>query len=370
MFIVLDSTEFFDAPFADSSSFRLLKEYLRRTESSLLIPEVVLKETVNHTRNAFEQIDRDIQSLRQRYARLRSADAPELRIEPPDYGQLLRSFEAALRRNLQQFPNNLILPVPAIPHDVVLDRALNAQKPFHKNKDGYRDTLIWLTIAARVREIPGQYLFVTNNSTDFSEKDLLIELGALPADSSLRFMKDLTTFLDEVAKGTLEHLDNLRTLLRNSQRLNGFDLLDELSDLSSGMVQQIADKLRLSGYRYRDIEAPYYIEEYHSPEDIEVEEVYRTQDDVIVECTATFACTIEGYVFKSEAYNLQEQELVAVTDWNWNESYAEVEFSGDVSVKLLLRLVETAAPEEGEHEFEYSLESVDVLEATLEGVEY
>jgi hypothetical protein len=85
----------------------------------------------------------------------------------------------------------------------------------------------------------------------------------------------------------------------------------------------------------------------------------------MVECTALYSCTINGYMFKSEAVALPEESPIHVADWNWNEHYAEVEFTENSEVRFLLRLAEAKA-EENDGEPEYSLQSVEVLEANLD----
>src|ERR1019366_2136908 len=62
MFVILDATEFYDAPQADSNSFRVLQEYILRTNSQLNIPEVVLREVVNHAREQLLKIDGEIEN--------------------------------------------------------------------------------------------------------------------------------------------------------------------------------------------------------------------------------------------------------------------------------------------------------------------
>jgi hypothetical protein len=72
MFVILDTTEFYDAPQVDSNSFRVLQEYLRRTNSQLNVPEVVFREVVNHAREQLLKIDGDIRNAERDYERLRS----------------------------------------------------------------------------------------------------------------------------------------------------------------------------------------------------------------------------------------------------------------------------------------------------------
>ena len=103
-------------------------------------------------------------------------------------------------------------------------------------------------------------------------------------------------------------------------------------------MRAMSNKLRLKGYQYRKIEEPYHIDDFSEPEEIQVDEVFRAQDDVIVECSVQYRCAITGYVYHAEA--ISENEFFEVTDWNWNEHYAEVQFSATVETKTLVRLSE------------------------------
>ncbi len=62
MFVILDTTEFYDVPQVDSNSFRVLQEYLHRTNSQLLVPEIVFSEVINHAREQIFKIDADIRN--------------------------------------------------------------------------------------------------------------------------------------------------------------------------------------------------------------------------------------------------------------------------------------------------------------------
>jgi hypothetical protein len=375
MFVILDTTEFHDAPKADSNSFNILEEYIRRTRSQLVIPEIVLKETVNRVREILERIPREIRKIQRDYDRIKSAGSAELEIVQPDFDRALRLYEIEFRERLERSLNAVILPVPNVTHESVVERALQRKRPFLHNKDGYRDTLIWLSIKDRILQHQGEYVFVTDNSKDFSEQELLSELGNLPQGTSLQFEDNLNGFINNHAKNALERLNTVRTELRRALTLPGLDLREELSDLRSDVIRSMSHKLTLGSYRYRDIEQPYWVQEYGQPENIQVDEVFRVQEDLIVECMVQYPCTIDGYVFHSDAVG--EDNFFVVTDWDWNEHYAAVEFSATVDTKLLVRLSEEheerddnpreVEPEErlGEPRVEYSIESIEVVEAKV-----
>jgi hypothetical protein len=286
-----------------------------------------------------------------------------IRLARPEVNLALRAYEAQLRRKLQLF-NVVFLPMPADTHEQVLERALQRKKPFAKNKDGYRDTLVWLTLKARIRAHPGEYVFITNNTKDFTADELAGELRELPQGCTLLFEHDLNTFIENHAKAALEQLAALKKELLAKLALPGVDLKEELSNLSSDVLRDIGYQLRIRHYEYDKIESPYYIDSYEHPDDIEVQEVYRAQDEVMIECSASYDCTIDGYLFKSDTYGLVD-EGIYVSDWDWNEHYVAVEFHGTVEIHFLLRLSEED-DNNGAARKRYSMQSVEVVSAVLD----
>src|SRR5436189_254006 len=139
MFIILDSTEFFDAPLVDSNSFKVLKEYIRRTRSHLVLPEVVIREIVNHAKEKLARISAQITNLKRDYQRLRVHGAADLVVQEPDYGTISRAYEAVFRRRINEEFAGIVIGIPNSSHEDVLMRALRRERPFLENKDGYRD---------------------------------------------------------------------------------------------------------------------------------------------------------------------------------------------------------------------------------------
>jgi hypothetical protein len=364
MFVILDTTEFYDVPQVDSNSFRVLQEYLRRTNSQLKIPDVVLREVVNHAREQLLKIDDQIKNAERDYERLRSFGANIIRLERPDVDLAVRAYEAQLRDKLRLF-NTKFLPMPTETHEQVLERALKRKKPFAKNKDGYRDTLIWLTVLAEIKANPGEYVFVTNNSKDFAADELVVELGNLPEGCSLRFERDLNSFIENHAKAALEQLAALKAEVQGTLTLPGVDLQQELGNLGENVLREVGHQLRIRNYQYDNIESPYYIDTYDPPDDIEILEVYRAQDEVMIECRALYECTIEGFLFKSEAYGRTEEDIY-VTDWEWNEHYVAVEFHGTIQIQFLLRLAEENLEDNEAAQKQYSMQSVEVVGAVMD----
>ena len=141
--------------------------------------------------------------------------------------------------------------------------------------------------------------------------------------------------------------------------LPGVDLREELGNLSDEVLREIGHRLRIRHYEYdKDPSHRTTSRRNHPPDDIEVQEVYRAQDEVMIECSASYDCTIDGYLFKSEAYGLSDDGIY-VSDWDWNEHYVAVEFHGNIEAHFLVRIAKENENEHEEDEAEYSVQSIE-----------
>src|ERR1700693_139152 len=96
MFVILDTTEFFDSPRADSNSFRVLQEYVRRTQSHLVVPEVVVREVINHVRERLLRVEGSLRDAEQDYEKLRTVGAGLLVVNRPNLDDALRADAGSL----------------------------------------------------------------------------------------------------------------------------------------------------------------------------------------------------------------------------------------------------------------------------------
>jgi hypothetical protein len=84
-----------------------------------------------------------------------------------------------------------------------------------------------------------------------------------------------------------------------------------------------------------DLEEPFGVIGLNDPHEFEVLDVIEvTRKQVYVQLRATFEAMVYAYVAKSEAYGIEEVSAFTVTDWDWNEHYAEVEATLDIEVLL------------------------------------
>ncbi|MEE4492518.1 PIN domain-containing protein [Streptomyces sp. BE230] len=151
-----------------------------RGQLRLWIPEVVVREVVRlHAR----RLEEAIRNMRTGLSGVRGLRLAEGIV--PDHNELERNvrskaegYETRLRSALSN-AGATILPFPSVPHEVLLRRAMSETKPFrmkardpeNKGPDGYRDVLIWLSIAEAAAALSSSDLlvFVTANHTDFCD---------------------------------------------------------------------------------------------------------------------------------------------------------------------------------------------------------
>ncbi|MER8011085.1 PIN domain-containing protein [Streptomyces sp. NPDC094149] len=151
-----------------------------RGQIQLWIPEVVVREVVRlHARKLEEAIRKMRTGLSEvRNLRLDEGIIPDRKKLEQEVRAKAADYEVRLRSTLVG-AGVKILPLPSVPHEVLLERAMNEEKPFrlkardpeNKGPDGYRDALIWLSIAEAASTLTDSdlLLFVTANHADFCE---------------------------------------------------------------------------------------------------------------------------------------------------------------------------------------------------------
>jgi hypothetical protein len=70
----------------------------------------------------------------------------------------VKNLDITQKPRFWEYPSERI-PIPEETHEQILERALLRKGPFQNHKDGYRDTLIWLSVLIRIRQNPAEYGF-------------------------------------------------------------------------------------------------------------------------------------------------------------------------------------------------------------------
>ncbi len=163
MRVVLDTNIIHGDWHLGGANFRYLCHYLNNEQTQLLLPQVVLQEVNNIQARELAALATSIQSQVKRASQFNGRPiAPEpLPLSIAEYDILL-----LLKRRID---NVVIVGYDDVPHSAVVERALKAARPFQKSGDGYRDTLIWLSLLTYLAgdKSTEPVAFITNNRSDF-----------------------------------------------------------------------------------------------------------------------------------------------------------------------------------------------------------
>jgi len=175
--IVLDTNILTRSPFLDSGDWNRLHEHTTDWGLSFTVPEVVFMETVNVVQRQWKpDLDR---MKRLSTTSWGSRLDKELQAVVDAAAERSESYESALRSRIEELKIG-ITPLPTtIDHLDIARRASERRAPYGSAgngkeeylKDGYRDTLIWLTTLAVAENHPAcDVWFVSDNYSDFGDK--------------------------------------------------------------------------------------------------------------------------------------------------------------------------------------------------------
>ncbi len=191
MRLILDTNVLFKGGrVLDRGEWPVLISAARMGYVRICVPEVVIREHVNHYSNDLTKVLRDLKKGEDSMVALR----PPAQSDPesgtdfrPSWPHSVNaqvwteSYDVWLRAFFQE--HGAVLPLPTIAHDQLLDAVLERRKPFAAGEKGYRDALIWWTVVVAIDD--EKAMFATDNAKDFMNgdgsslvDDLAADLGA------------------------------------------------------------------------------------------------------------------------------------------------------------------------------------------------
>lgn len=138
-----------------------------------------------------------------------------------------------------------VVPAPAVPHLEIAQRASEQRAPYQgKDKDGYRDTLIWLTVLDVAAKNPSHEVwFVSENVTDFGDLSFKQKSSGneessatLPRPLHQELQKELES---RGLQGRIKYVTSLQSLEQHLAALHGpipasdLEILTSLLDFDS-----------------------------------------------------------------------------------------------------------------------------------------
>ncbi|MFI8659728.1 PIN domain-containing protein [Rhodococcus qingshengii] len=166
--VVVDTNILCNTPLLQDAALQSFSENAVERRIKVVVPEVVIMETVNVVRRNWQEELRKLSILRinsfgvrDELERIASAGAARI-----------ASYEGDLLARLDVLGFDVV-PVPNISHMEIARRASESTAPYLANstKENYRDTLIWLTVLDIAKKKPDDIVwFLSNNHKDFGNK--------------------------------------------------------------------------------------------------------------------------------------------------------------------------------------------------------
>jgi hypothetical protein len=303
--IVLDTTETFGDLRLEGPDYAFLRSYIVRHPASLIVPQIVAEETVNHFR---EQLKAAIDEVRGS-VRAVGRVCPHL-LEKMEIDCDLDWEVSVYRDHLQKQLKALLAKQPAyesIRISSLVARALARRKPFDtKGAAGFRDALIWETVLAAIgSEKATEVVLVTRNKRDFGEHgrladDLAADLAAYGMSQGMVVVcEGLQRFVNERVKPSLETLDEIKQKL-NEGGFEQLDLTRFFEDWSYGIRDELYEKVkgidleRLTSYSVYDYHDPSLGRVEAIPEQYNVVDVWRISP---TELGVGIDCDVSGTIY-------------------------------------------------------------------------
>jgi len=338
LYIVLDTTAFVQDPNLVGPEVRLLEEFAKGHNRTIIVSEVVFAEAVNQFKEHLEKHLDEMDKTKNTLSWL--TNKPHDKSKEFDVRMETQKYQSRLHSRLSSI-GTVFLPYPNVNHEDLVIRDLARKRPFRDGR-GYRDTLIWHSILKQVAENPGEYILVTKNSRDFCldtdiqqlHDDLSSDLKLLPFSGKFIVRSELKEVVNEFIKPVLHRVEDIKHALQKGT-YKSLSLENILEQEFQTIFEILNCKIDLSVLS-STFEEPFGIYTLGQPTQIRIKDVIELSDgDVYVEFTALYEADAYAYVSHFEAQSAGHMGF-HISDPDWNETYSEVE--GTVHVEVTIGL--------------------------------
>lgn len=207
MLIFIDSNIFFNNWYLDNANFKNFINYLQKTDSKILISEIVCSEIDNKFLTELASLKKSFEAGLNRSKQLLNKSF--------DFDLDSLSKDYSLKKIISEKTKNAIfIPFNDISNSILVERAIKRIKPFQDKDKGFRDTLIWLSLLKYLKENneTENISFINNNSSDFFNndktdlhQDLKNDLKKNEITNEFKVYKSINDFIGEKVES--EHQD-------------------------------------------------------------------------------------------------------------------------------------------------------------------
>lgn len=342
MRIVVDTSIVFGDFHLTGTNFKLLIDSARRTGDSIYFPQVVVDEIKNkyleQLKSIKSKIDKEISSINRLTNTVSGSPISEEFV-----AQEARKYNEHLDAKILESGITKI-PYSTISHERLVGRALQRKRPFTEGGKGYRDALIWENIKSVIPsqpriDSPNVILITADN--DFGDektlhKDLLEDLESSQLNSgSIKIIMSLNKFNEIYITPQLELLNTLKFRLKSGV-INEIEFDEEIRNRVKSFIDE--KDFEPSELDLRDEYEEIAVQEIIK-DDIEyiINEVRKvSENELLIEVSATVKSLVSFFIFKADYYSLPEDVSPSVYDHDWNDHYVACEEEHKFNLDILM----------------------------------
>lgn len=304
-----------------SPSFRTLLSQYAKAGYQFFMLELVRDELINKYK---EMLYEQKRKLDDGIKEIRLKTGKELAAPLTDDGiiQMTDEYADHIQTQMKQF-NVTMLGYPTVPHQKVVQRALQRKKPFDaEGHKGYRDALIWESILELITSDPVSVAFICQNPRDFADKNILHpvlqeEVSHLTVEhGDVIYYHDLESFVSKEIEPLLEVIDNIVS----EDGYQGFDLLT----FTQGELLELISYETLNP---NDVDLPRSFEELQIWSIEDVDEISNvvihplSGNDLLVSYEAKLSASFTFLISNDEYLYIDDDLLESIETWDsdWND---------------------------------------------------
>ncbi|MEJ6949989.1 PIN domain-containing protein, partial [Natronospora cellulosivora (SeqCode)] len=299
MNIILDTNIFIGNLNMESDNFNILFDYLRKTGSTIILPQIVYQELKAVYKRKLEEKINNFQSSKKALEKILLIDD----IDVVDFN-LENKVEEYIDYFLDKInikKSDIVLYKPNYLEEIV-KRATERKKPFTEKGEEFRDGLLWLTILDIVKNLEEQELiFISRNTKEFADKEKLhpdLVKETITNKVEINYYNSLKHFIKN-------HASNIKYITYNwiEKQINNDDINDKILDiLETKAYDDLLDWIEWKDYKPDGYVNPLYV-------DVSVHDffVYEMTDETIyVEAKLMSEVEIEAEVEVEEIKETDE----------------------------------------------------------------
>ncbi|WP_099157285.1 PIN domain-containing protein [Virgibacillus ndiopensis] len=218
MDIFIDSNMLYTDPFFKSINNKLLLTLAKKYEVNIYLSEVVLQEILNNHSKLMNELYSKISKVNSELNNLiKMSDNIEPKNDASFHQKSLTDYYQGLidKETIKIIKtNNKLMPE-------LVNRSIKRIKPFSKNKEEFRDAIIWLSYVEYVKKNDiKDAIFITNNIKDFSDPNDKTKVHP----DLLKDSDAFTIYLS--AKNLFENIEYLKLLKKSHEKESWLSMQD------------------------------------------------------------------------------------------------------------------------------------------------